>query len=117
MPLAQVTLKIMTILPYSVDVIASLCADLKRRREWDLKFHIGKRLAKLDANSDVRYHYSLKANHNIPCHCHECFMTKIFEVTINGGVLVCTGGTFGVQVIFITIQISRFLFVTIHVQT
>jgi len=48
-----VTIKIATIIRFSVDVVANFVKDLKRQKEWDLKFHRGSRLAKFDANSDV----------------------------------------------------------------
>jgi len=48
-----VIIKVATIVRFSVDVVASFVKDLKRQKEWDLKFHRGTRLAKLDNNTDV----------------------------------------------------------------
>jgi len=50
-----VIVRITAPMPYSIDEVTPLLLDLKKRKEWDVKFHRGKRVAKLDNTSDVAH--------------------------------------------------------------
>jgi len=50
-----VVVKVTTVIRSGVDKVAALLRDLKRQKEWDLKFHKGRQLAKLDQTSDVAH--------------------------------------------------------------
>jgi len=48
-----VTVRISTVMLFSVQKVADFMRDLKRTKEWNLKFHKGHRVASVDENSDV----------------------------------------------------------------
>jgi hypothetical protein len=48
-------LRLTCVLPLPVDVVASVYRDLQRRSQWDVKFHRGHVIAKLDEATDVAH--------------------------------------------------------------
>lgn len=61
-----VILRLCQILPYSVAQVAPLLVDLRRRKEWDVKFHKGNCLQIFDQDSDVCLsHQSICSMHDL----------------------------------------------------
>ncbi len=48
-----VIVRMVAALPFAVDEVTKLLVDLDARRNWDVMFHRGKRIATLDANTDI----------------------------------------------------------------
>lgn len=49
-----VVVRLTTLMPFSIETVCKHLLDANARKEWDLMFHRGKRIEKLDPVTDVR---------------------------------------------------------------